>query len=125
MPPTLIAKDFENWVMKNWQIKVYQSLEEGIKDVDVIMVLRIQQERMLGCFIPSLSEYYKLYGLNHQKLKSAKKDVIVLHPGPINRDVEISSALADDENFSLILKQVEAGVAVRQAILEFLCGLSS
>ena len=74
----------------------------------------------LRCFIPSLAEYYKLFGLDHQKLKLAKKDVIVLHPGPINRDVEISSDLADDENFSLILNQVETGVAVRQAILEFL-----
>jgi aspartate carbamoyltransferase catalytic subunit len=122
MPPTLIANGFEDWVKNNWGIKVYQSLEAGIKDVDVIMMLRIQQERMLGCFIPSLSEYYKLFGLDHQKLKLAKKDVIVLHPGPINRDVEISSDLADDERFSLILNQVEAGVAVRQAILEFLAG---
>lgn len=120
MPPTLIANGFEDWVKNNWGIKVYQSLVEGIKDVDVIMMLRIQQERMLGCFIPSLAEYYKLFGLDHQKLKLAKKDVIVLHPGPINRDVEISSDLADDERFSLILNQVEAGVAVRQAILEFL-----
>ncbi len=120
MPPTLIANGFETWVKNNWGIKVYQSLEEGIKDVDVIMMLRIQQERMLGCFIPSMAEYYKLFGLDHQKLKLAKKDVIVLHPGPINREVEISSDLADDKNFSLILNQVEAGVAVRQAILEFL-----
>jgi aspartate carbamoyltransferase catalytic subunit len=120
MPPTLITQDFRQWVKNNWNINVYQSLEEGIKDVDVIMMLRIQQERMLSCFIPSLAEYYKLFGLNHDKLKLAKKDVIVLHPGPINREVEISSELADDKNFSLILNQVEAGVAVRQAVLEFL-----
>jgi aspartate carbamoyltransferase catalytic subunit len=120
MPPTLIATGFEDWAKDNWGIKVYQSLEDGIKNADVIMMLRIQQERMLGCFIPSLAEYYKLFGLDHQKLKLAKKDVIVLHPGPINRDVEISSELADDGKFSLILNQVEAGVAVRQAILEFL-----
>ena len=120
MPPTLIAHGFEAWVKNNWGIKVYQSLSDGIKDVDVIMMLRIQQERMLGCFIPPLAEYYKLFGLDHHKLKLAKKDVIVLHPGPINRDVEISSDLADDEKFSLILNQVEAAVAVRQAILEFL-----
>jgi len=120
MPPTLITAGFEDWVKNNWGIKVYQSLEVGIKNVDVIMMLRIQQERMASCFIPSLGEYYKLFGLDHQKLKLAKKDVIVLHPGPINRDVEISSDLADDRNFSLILNQVEAGVAVRQAILEFL-----
>ncbi|MCE3255886.1 MAG: pyrB [Rickettsiaceae bacterium] len=120
MPPTLLVKDFENWVGKKWGIKTYQNLQEGIKDADVVMMLRIQQERMLGCFIPGMAEYYRLFGLNHEKLKSAKKDVIVLHPGPINRDVEISSELADDENFSLILNQVEAGVAVRQAILEHL-----
>lgn len=120
VPPTLMVKDFEDWALQKWGIKIYQNLEEGIKNADVVMMLRIQQERMLGCFIPSLSEYYKLYGLDHKKLKLARPDVIVLHPGPINRDVEISSDLADDENFSLILNQVEAGVAVRQAILEFL-----
>jgi len=119
-PPTLITSDFEAWLMENWQIKLFQSLEKGIENADVIMMLRIQQERMLGCYIPSLLEYYKLFGLNHEKLKYAKKDVIILHPGPINRDVEISSALADDKSFSLILNQVEAGVAVRQAILETL-----
>jgi aspartate carbamoyltransferase catalytic subunit len=119
-PPTLLVKDFENWVNTKWGIKVYQNLEGGIKNADVVMMLRIQQERMLGCFVPSTAEYYRLFGLDHEKLKLAKKDVIVLHPGPINRDVEISSTLADDQNFSLILNQVEAGVAVRQAILEFL-----
>ncbi len=120
MPATLISFGFENWVKNNWAIKVYQSIELGIAGVDVIMMLRIQQERMQSCFIASLDEYYQLFGLNHQKLKLAQKDVIVLHPGPINRGVEISSDLADDTNFSLILKQVENGVAVRQAILEFL-----
>lgn len=121
-PPTLISKGFEEWAFDNWGIKVYQSLHEGIKNADVIMMLRIQQERMIGHHIPSLAEYYKLYGLDHNKLALAKKDVIVLHPGPINRDVEISSDLADDKKFSLILNQVEAGVAVRQAILEWLIG---
>ena len=120
MPPTLLIKDFENWVNKKWGIKIYQKLEDGIKNADVIMMLRIQQERMLGCFVPSTAEYYHLFGLDHHKLLLAKKDAIVLHPGPINREVEISSALADDENFSLILNQVETGVAVRQSILEFL-----
>lgn len=119
-PPTLITSDFAAWVKENWNIKVYHVLEEGIKNADVIMMLRIQQERMLGCYIPSLGEYYKLYGLTHNKLQYAKKDVIILHPGPINRGVEISSQLADDSSFSLILNQVEAGVAVRQAILEVL-----
>ena len=67
-----------------------------------------------------ITEYFKIFGLNHEKLKVAKSDVLVLHPGPINREVEISSALADDEKVSLILEQVEAGVAVRQSILKFL-----
>ncbi|MFT6105946.1 MAG: aspartate carbamoyltransferase catalytic subunit [Rickettsiales bacterium] len=120
MPPTLLVKDFEKWVDKKWGVKIYQNIKDGIKNADVVMMLRIQQERMFGCFIPSPEEFYKIFGLNHDNLKLAKKDAIVLHPGPINRDVEISSALADDENISLILNQVENGVAVRQAILEFL-----
>jgi aspartate carbamoyltransferase catalytic subunit len=121
--PTLMPKDFAKWLYDNWQIEVYQNLSEGIKNVDVIMMLRIQQERMQSCFFSSLAEYYKIYGLNHENIKLAKKDVIVLHPGPINREVEISSNLADDTNFSLITKQVTAGVAVRQAILCFLSEL--
>ena len=119
-PPTLITKQYKNWLKNNWNVEVFESLEPGISSVDVIMMLRIQQERMLGCYIPSLGEYFKLFGLNHEKLKLAKKDVIVLHPGPINREVEISSALADDKNISLILEQVESGVAIRQALLHFL-----
>ncbi len=119
-PPTLMPFEYQNWLKEKFAIEVFNNIESGIKDADVVMMLRIQQERMLGCYIPSLSEYFKIFGLDHQKLKAAKSDVIVLHPGPINRDVEISSALADDENCSLILEQVEAGVAVRQAILQFL-----
>ncbi len=119
-PPTLITADYCNWLQEKWNIEVFENLQQGIKDADVVMMLRIQQERMQGCYIPSLSEYFKIYGLCHEKLKSAKSDVLVLHPGPINRDVEISSSLADDEKFSLILDQVEAGVAVRQAILQLL-----
>jgi aspartate carbamoyltransferase catalytic subunit len=119
-PPTLITHDYKNWLKENFGVEVFEELQEGIKGVDVVMMLRIQQERMLGCYIPSLLEYFKLFGLTHEKLKAAKPDVLVLHPGPINREVEISSALADDEKFSLILEQVEAGVAVRQALLHFL-----
>jgi aspartate carbamoyltransferase catalytic subunit len=118
--PTLIPKDYANWLQKNWGIKLYESLEEGISNADIIMMLRIQQERMIGGYISSLEEYFKLYGLNHEKLQNAKKDVLVMHPGPINRDVEISSALADDPKISLILEQVEAGVAIRQGIIKFL-----
>jgi aspartate carbamoyltransferase catalytic subunit len=119
-PPTLITRDYKNWLRENWGVKVFESLAAGISGVDVVMMLRIQQERMLGCYIPSLSEYFKIFGLNHEKLKAAKPDALVLHPGPINREVEISSALADDVKSSLILYQVEAGVAVRQALLRFL-----
>lgn len=119
-PPTLITNHYKNWLKENFNVEVFENLEVGISGVDVVMMLRIQQERMLGCYIPSLSEYFKIFGLTHQKLKSAKADVLVLHPGPINREVEISSALVDDEKFSLVLEQVEAGVAVRQALLKFL-----
>ena len=120
MPPTLLVKDFSKWAQKKWGAQTFTSLEEGIKNADVVMMLRIQQERMIGCYIPSMAEYFKIFGLNHHKMQLANKDAILLHPGPINRDVEISSDLADDENVSLILHQVEAGVAARQAILEFL-----
>jgi len=119
-PPTLMPAGYREWLRQKWGIQVFENFEQGIIDVDVIMMLRIQQERMLGCYIPSLAEYAKLYGLTHEKLKLARKDALVLHPGPINRDVEISSELADDCKISLILEQVEAGVAVRQALLEFL-----
>lgn len=118
-PPTLMPYDYKNWLKKNWDVEVFESLTDGIKNVDVVMMLRIQQERMQSCYIPSLSEYFALFGLNHEKLKLAP-NALVLHPGPINRDVEISSSLADDEKVSLILEQVEAGVAVRQSILSFL-----
>lgn len=117
--PTLMPKDYQNWLEKNWQIAVFDNLEEGIEDVDVIMMLRIQQERMAGCYLPSFVEYHKNFGLTHERLKLAP-NAIVMHPGPFNRDVEISSALADDEKVSVILHQVEAGVAVRQAILKTL-----
>lgn len=83
-------------------------------------MLRIQQERMQGCYISSFGEYFKFFGLDHQKLATANKGAIVLHPGPINRDIEISSLLADDRSVSLILPQVEAGVSVRQSVLCFL-----
>jgi aspartate carbamoyltransferase catalytic subunit len=117
--PTLITKHYRQWLKENWNIEVYENLIEGIKNVDVIMMLRIQQERMVGSYVSSLAEYYKIYGLNHEKLIYAK-DALIMHPGPINRDVEISSQLADDPKKSLILEQVSSGVAVRQAILKLL-----
>lgn len=118
--PTLMPKDFANFMMQKFQIKTFNKLGDAIKDADVIMMLRIQQERMQGCYIPSLSEYFECFGMNHQKLNLAP-NAIIMHPGPINREVEISSALADDESVSMILNQVEAGVAIRQSILKFLC----
>ncbi len=119
-PPTLMPSGFKQWLKEKFNVEVFNDLQKGIAKADVVMMLRIQQERMLGAYIPSLGEYFKTFGLNHEKLKYAKQGALVMHPGPINRDVEISSNLADDENVSLILEQVEAGVAVRQALLQFL-----
>ncbi len=119
-PSTLMPKGFEKFMAEKFQVQVFNSLEKAIKDVDVLMMLRIQRERMQGAYFPSLSEYFKYFGLTHERLKMAAPKAIVLHPGPINRDVEISAKLADDKNISLILNQVEVGVATRQAILKFL-----
>jgi len=118
-PPTLMPHGFREWLGKSYNIEVFDNLLSGIKNVDIIMLLRIQQERMVGSYISSLGEYFRLYGLDHDKIKLANNPLI-MHPGPINRGVEISSELADDKNVSLILPQVSAGVAVRQAILKFL-----
>ena len=92
----------------------------GLNDVDVVMMLRLQNERMDGSFVPSRREYYHRWGLNSEKLSYAKKDVIVMHPGPMNRGVEIDGTLADDINHSVIQDQVEIGVAVRMAVMELL-----
>jgi len=115
-PKTLLPKDVERM-----NVEVYTSVEEAIKDVDVIMMLRIQLERQASNFFPSLREYSKFFGLNSTKVKLAKPDVIILHPGPINRGVEITSELADSPQ-SVILNQVSLGVAVRMALLYLLCG---
>lgn len=115
-PATLLPKDVERL-----NVEVYTSVEKAIKDVDVIMMLRIQLERQTSNFFPSLREYSKFFGLNSTKIKLAKPDVIILHPGPINRGVEITSELADSPQ-SVILNQVSLGVAVRMALLYLLCG---
>ena len=91
-------------------------MAKGIQGADVIIMLRLQKERMAGAFLPTESEYFKCYGLTQDKLKSAKPDAIVMHPGPINRGVEISSSVADGMS-SVILKQVSYGIAVRMAIM--------
>ncbi len=100
--------------------EVYHDMEEGLKDVDVVMMLRLQKERMDGGFIPSEREYYHRYGLDAAKLARAKKDAIVMHPGPMNRGVEIDGDIADDIHRSVIQEQVEMGVAVRMAAMDLL-----
>lgn len=115
-PPDFISDD-----LKIPGVKYFDKMNEGLANVDVIMMLRIQHERMTtGEFAMSLKDYSQRYGLDHSKLEFAKKNVIVLHPGPINRDIEISSSLADDLRHSVIHEQVEAGVAIRMALLDLL-----
>jgi aspartate carbamoyltransferase catalytic subunit len=100
-------------------VDVFTNLEEGIKDADVVMMLRVQRERMDGSFVPSSREYFHFFGLTQEKLKAAKPDAIVMHPGPINRGVEISSEVADGPR-SVIQEQVEMGVAIRIAVMQTL-----
>ncbi len=115
-PPTLVAREFEAL-----GAELVYDLEEGLRDVDVIMMLRIQRERMNGRYFSSLDEYSRLYCLSAEAVSRAKPDVIILHPGPINRGVEISSTVADGP-YSVIMDQVRNGVAVRMATLYVLVG---
>lgn len=101
-------------------VEIYEDMREGLDGVDVVMMLRLQRERMDGGFIPSEREYYHRYGLDPEKLAYAKPDAIVMHPGPMNRGVEIDGTLADDINRSVIQDQVEMGVAVRMAAMDLL-----
>ena len=112
-PQTLIPTGIEKF-------GVYEDMNAGLKDVDVIMMLRLQNERMDGAFIPSRREYYYRWGLTTNKLANAKDDAIVMHPGPMNRGVEIDGEIADDINRSVIQEQVEMGVAVRMASMDLL-----
>ncbi|AEH88655.1 MULTISPECIES: aspartate carbamoyltransferase catalytic subunit [Mesorhizobium] len=98
---------------------VTRSMAEGLKDADVVMMLRLQRERMEGAFVPSVREYFRYFGLDAEKLKAAKDDALVMHPGPMNRGVEIASEIADGPQ-SVIQEQVEMGVAVRMAVMEAL-----
>ncbi|WP_296744239.1 aspartate carbamoyltransferase catalytic subunit [Mesorhizobium sp.] len=98
---------------------VSRSMAEGLKDADVVMMLRLQRERMEGAFVPSVREYFRYFGLDAEKLKAAKEDALVMHPGPMNRGVEIASEIADGPQ-SVIQEQVEMGVAVRMAVMEAL-----
>jgi aspartate carbamoyltransferase catalytic subunit len=102
-------------------VRVSTNLDEAVKDADVVMLLRIQQERMQGAFFPSLREYFNLFGMTTERVKRAKPDVIIMHPGPMNRGVEIASEVADGP-YSVILEQVANGVAVRMAVLYLLAG---
>ena len=99
--------------------EVYTDMWEGLKDVDIVMMLRLQRERMQGSLVPSTREYYHFFGLDHEKLALAKPDALIMHPGPMNRGVEIASTVADHSR-SVIRDQVEMGVAVRMAVLEAL-----
>jgi len=101
-------------------ITFHDSLDEGIKDCDVVMMLRVQKERMDKNEIPNDATYFKNYGLTHERLKAAKPDAMVMHPGPMNRGIEISSELADDPKYSRMTKQVENGVYARMAVLDLL-----
>ncbi len=114
-PPTLIPSG-----AADWGVEVVHDMEEGLKDADVVMMLRLQKERMDGGFIPSEREYYHRFGLDAEKLAHAKSDAIVMHPGPMNRGVEIDGTIADDINRSVIKDQVEMGVAVRMAAMDLL-----
>jgi len=116
-PPTLMPTDIEKM-----GVEVHYSMKTGLKDVDIVMMLRLQTERMQGLFVPSISEYFHFFGLDHEKLKFAKPDALIMHPGPMNRGVEIDSEVADDLDRSVIHEQVEMGVAVRMACLEALIG---
>ena len=114
-PPTLVPSAFGEL-----GCEVYGDMREGIEGCDVVMMLRLQKERMDGGFIPSEREYYHRFGLDAEKLSFAKDDAIVMHPGPMNRGVEIDGVIADDINRSVIQEQVEMGVAVRMAAMDLL-----
>jgi len=101
-------------------VEVFHNMKDGLKDVDIVMMLRLQNERMTSNFIPSIREYFHFFGLDYEKLSVAKPDALIMHPGPMNRGVEIDSDLADDVERSVIREQVEMGVAVRMACLEVL-----
>jgi aspartate carbamoyltransferase catalytic subunit len=101
-------------------VEVHHDMRSGLAGADVVMMLRLQKERMVGGLVPSSREFFRFYGLDAEKLAWAKPDAIVMHPGPMNRGIEIDSAIADDPERSVIGEQVEMGVAVRMAVLDVL-----
>jgi aspartate carbamoyltransferase catalytic subunit len=115
-PKTLLPSNVDNL-----GVHVYHDMAKGLKDIDVVMMLRLQNERMQGSFLPSPQEFFKFYGLTMEKLALARPDAIVLHPGPMNRGVEIDSVVADG-NQSVILPQVTFGIAIRMAVMSILAG---
>ncbi|MBF0094882.1 MAG: aspartate carbamoyltransferase catalytic subunit [Alphaproteobacteria bacterium] len=114
-PKTLIPSGIERL-----GVEVFHDMRAGLKDCDIVMMLRVQTERMQGNFIPSIREFFHFFGLDYAKLEMAKPDALIMHPGPMNRGVEIDSDVADDVERSVIREQVEMGVAVRMAVLEVL-----
>jgi aspartate carbamoyltransferase catalytic subunit len=115
-PKTLLPEHVEKL-----GVHVYHDMAAGLKDVDVVMMLRLQNERMTGALLPSAQEYFKTFGLTQEKLDKAKPDAIVMHPGPMNRGIEIDSSVADGRQ-SVILPQVTYGIAVRMAVMSILAG---
>ncbi len=115
-PKTLLPNEVEKL-----GVHVYHDMKEGLKDIDVVMMLRLQNERMSGAMLPSTQEFFKIYGLTPEKLAWAKPDAIVMHPGPINRGVEIDSRVADGKQ-AVILPQVTYGIAIRMAVMSILAG---
>ena len=114
-PKTLIPKDIDKL-----GVQVFYNMIEGLRDIDVVMVLRLQKERMDGGYFSSEREYFHLYGLDDRKMKYAKPSAFIMHPGPMNRGIEIDGDLADNLDKSVITMQVEAGLAIRMSILELL-----
>jgi aspartate carbamoyltransferase catalytic subunit len=114
-PRTLLPKDADRF-----GVEIFHDMRAGLKGVDIVMMLRLQLERMSGAFVPSTREYFRFYGLDREKLAFAKPGALVMHPGPMNRGVEIDSEVADDIEVSLIQEQVEMGVAIRMAVLDAL-----
>jgi aspartate carbamoyltransferase catalytic subunit len=114
-PPTLLPSKIERL-----GVEAFFDMRKGLEDCDIVMMLRLQTERMQGSYVPSVREYFRFFGLDHDKLKAAKPDALIMHPGPMNRGVEIDSELADDIDRSVIREQVEMGVAVRMACLDAL-----
>ncbi len=114
-PRTLLPCEAERF-----GVDIFTDMKQGLAGVDIVMMLRLQLERMSGAFVPSTREYFRFYGLDREKLSHAKPGALVMHPGPMNRGVEIASDIADDLEVSLIAEQVEMGVAIRMAVLDAL-----